>query len=176
MRPLGLAAVPCAVITRPGSPAAFNRFARRVLYWEDFETAGGKLVERLIEFAEAQPERPVLFFENDAQLLLFSRNRDKLAPWFHLPLAAPGLIEDLADKERFAGLAARLGLPVPRTRVVQPSMEPPPEHELTGPAILKPLRRVPAWDAIAGPFKALRLPTCRSLQDLWPGLATAGGR
>jgi len=91
-------------------------------------------------------------------------------------IGGSGLIEDLADKERFAGLAARLGLPVPRTRVVQPSMEPPPEHELTGPAILKPLRRVPAWDAIAGPFKALRLPTCRSLQDLWPGLATAGGR
>src|SRR5205809_5774388 len=63
------------------------------------------------------PHRPVLFYGDDATLLLVSRNREHLARYYRFLLPEPDLVEDLVDKTRFARLASRLALPVPRTVV-----------------------------------------------------------
>lgn len=58
-------------------------------------------------------ERPVLYYGNDATLLLVSRARERLARSFRFALPPPELVETLVDKSRFAELAGRRGLNVP---------------------------------------------------------------
>jgi len=108
------------------------------------------------------PGRPVLFYGDDATLLLVSRNRAELAERFRFLLPEAGLVEALVDKLRFAALARELALPVPRT--VSSA-----EHRtadaiaraLPGPWILKPFCHL-GWRTSSavlglgvGPVKAL---------------------
>src|SRR5213078_864214 len=110
VRPLGLAGIPCAVVAPRGSRTRFTRFARDAQ------------VDVLVRFAEAQPEPPVLYYEEDRELLLVSRFRDRLARAFRFVAADADLVEALVDKARFQELAARLDLPVPRAHVLHPEV------------------------------------------------------
>src|SRR5262249_245244 len=101
LRPIALAGIPCAVVTRPGVPSLYSRYARSSLAWDDFSERVDELVEALVRFGAAQPERPVLFYEEDAQLLLVSRYRERLAQAFRFVVADAALVEDLVDKARF---------------------------------------------------------------------------
>src|SRR5262249_33867227 len=79
VRPLGLAGVRSAVVARPGSPALFSRFTEATFCRDDFSEDDEELVDALEELGAAQREAPVLFYEEDAQLLLVSRYRRRLA-------------------------------------------------------------------------------------------------
>src|SRR5262249_44460466 len=124
VRPIGCAGIRCAVVARPGSPALYSRFTDATLTRDDFFAHDEALVDELVRFGAAQAEPPVLFYEEDAQLLLVSRHRDRLARVFRFVIAAPDLVESLVDKSRFATLAAQVGLPVPATRVLEPAAVP----------------------------------------------------
>ena len=174
VRSLGLAGIRCIVVTRRGNPAAFTRFARQVVYLDDTGSEGREL-DALLAVGRGQAVQPVLFYEDDAQLLMISRNRAALAEVFRFVIAAPDLIEDLVDKGRFAALSRRLGLPVPATQVVEPVSEPP-IADFSWPAIVKPIRRTLLWDEVAGTHKALRVDDAAALRALWPRLAKSGGR
>ena len=71
--------------------------------------------------ATAQPEPPVLFYEEDGQTLLVSRHRERLAKAFRFVVADADLVEDLLDKARFQTLAERHELPVPAARRFDPA-------------------------------------------------------
>src|SRR4051812_23253186 len=142
VRPLGLAGIGCAVVARPGDPMRYSRFTRAVLDWIDPWKDPEALVERLLAFGRAQTERPVLFFEEDRDLLLVSRNRERLAQGFRFVVAEADLVEDLVDKSRFQALADRLELPVPRSLRLCPASTPvPADLDVPFPAIVKPLTR-----------------------------------
>ncbi|HSK38572.1 MAG TPA: GNAT family N-acetyltransferase, partial [Arenibaculum sp.] len=146
VRPLGLAGIPCAVVAQPGHPAACSRFTRMVLPWHDAERQADALIGSLMRFGTAQTEPPVLYYEEDTQLLLVSRHRERLARAFRFVIAAPELVEDLVDKARFQALAERLDLPVPKTRRLHPVPgSVPPALDLRYPLIVKPLTRRAPW-------------------------------
>ncbi len=173
VRPLGLAGVRCAVVGPPGGATAHSRFTERLIPWE-----GGcddALVDRLLRFGAAQPDKPVLYMEEDAQLLMVSRHRDRLAAVFRFALADGDLVETLVDKGRFQALAERLDLPVPRTRRLRPLPgSEAPDLDLRYPVIVKPLTRRPPWDEIEGLGKAIRLEGPEELRALWPRLIPVG--
>jgi len=174
LRALSLADIPCVVVAAPGEPARYSRFARAVLDWADAWERPEELLELLERFAAAQPALPVLFYEEDRELLLISRYRERLSRHFRFVAPDPVLVEDLVDKGRFQTLARRLDLPVPAARVLDPSMDPMP-LDLEFPVALKPVvRRGDRWTPIGGAAKALRLDTPLSLASHWPRLATAG--
>jgi D-aspartate ligase len=173
VRPLGRVGIRCAVVARPGSPALYSRFTDATLTRDDFSERGEELVDTLVQFGATEPEAPILFYEEDAQLLLVSRHREKLARTFRFVIAAPGLVEGLVDKSQFATLAACLGLPVPATRILAPGT-PVGDLKLRFPIIIKPLMRSPAWDAVADAHKAIQLDTPALLHSLWPRLAGLG--
>ena len=173
IRPLGLAGMRCIAVARPGSPALYSRFNASRLAWPQFAADDAVLVDQLMRAAASQLSPPVLFYEEDAQLLLVSRNRERLARAFRFVIADETLVEDLVDKARFHVLSKRLGLPVPPTRLIRPSAEAMPD-DLAFPLIVKPLIRDDAWAALSGAFKALRLVDARALRALWPRLAAAG--
>src|SRR5205807_124801 len=76
--PLARAGIRCAVVAPPGTPPRFSRFTRAALDWVDAWERPGELVAILERFGAAQPVPPVLFYEEDRELLLVSRYRDRL--------------------------------------------------------------------------------------------------
>ena len=176
LRPLALAGVRCAVMAQPDDPVRYSRFASHVLDWVDPGRLPERFVGQLLQFAAAQAEPPVLFFEADAELLCISRAREELSRAFRFVLAGPALVEDLVDKARFDQLAKRLDLPVPLTRQLQPGRHTNPDLlDLLLPILVKPFSRTDRrWADIAGPSKALRVSSRDELEALWGRLATTG--
>jgi predicted ATP-grasp superfamily ATP-dependent carboligase len=178
VRPLGLAGIPCAPVARRGSPACYSRFTRAVIEAVDGWANPGELLARLLRFGAGQEERPVLFFEEDAYLLLVSRHRRRLGELFRFAIAREDLVENLVDKQRFQHLADRLRLPVPPSRVlpVAEQAEPPPTLGLRFPVILKPVTRRTRDLAPIGTSgtKAVRVDSPKALEEAWPRLAASG--
>ena len=172
LRPLGLAGIPCVVMAEPGEPARFSRFSKATLEWVDGWAQPEALVDTLMRFAATQPERPVLFYEEDRELLVVSRFRERLSQGFRFVVPDPTLVEDLVDKARFQALAARLELPVARARHLSPSLgATPPELDLRFPIIIKPLtRRNEVWEPVGGQGKALRLDSPDELRRVWSAI------
>jgi D-aspartate ligase len=168
VRPLGLAGIPCAVVAHRTNVARFSRFTGAVIEWVDPAEQPQELVERLIRFAQAQPERPVLFYEGDAELLLISRERERLGPWFRFLLPPAERVEELVNKLRFHALADRLGLPIPATARLSGDSD---GIGLRFPIIVKPaIRRTATWQPLAGGAKALRIDSAEQLATLREGL------
>lgn len=173
VRPLGLAGAPCAAVCGPGDPVRFSRFTEtaidRLDHWSDQEA----FVDRLVEWARAQPAAPVLFYQTDGDLLLVSRHRDRLSEAFRFVLPDAALVEDLADKGRFQELAERLGLPVPPGRLLRASGSHEPALDLTFPLVVKPLSRQ-GLSAIEPHAKAIGVASPAELQMLWRRINAAG--
>lgn len=84
-------------------------------------------------------EKPVLYYGDDAMLLLVSRHRGELAQHYRFLMPEPQCIEALASKLQFARLARELDLPVPRTLLAEEIQHPRQiEERLSLPCILKP--------------------------------------
>jgi D-aspartate ligase len=175
VRALGIAGRRVAVVAKPGEPTRFSRFTREVVEWADPWTQPEVLVDRLLAFAAAQPEPPVLYFDADWDLLAVSRDRERLAEGFRFVVADAELVEDLVDKERFQALADRLDLPVPPGTTLHPARDTPAAAAEVGfPAAVKPLtRHHETWRPLAR-AKAVRVDSREALEELWPRLAAAG--
>lgn len=175
VRPLGLGGIRCAVVAPQGSALAHSRYTEQMLPFEMEGAGDDELVEALVGFGSSQAQRPVLYFEEDSQLLMVSRHRDRLATAFRFTLPEAGFIEQLVDKARFQRLAEELSLPVPRTRVLHPRPgSRPPDLDLRYPLVLKPLTRRESWAAIERGAKAVQVDGVDDLGALWPRLTAAG--
>src|SRR5688572_1848390 len=82
VRPLGLAGVRCAVSAPEGDPTWYSRFTCARVPWVDSWRDPEGMVASLLAFGERQPMPPVLFYEEDRDVLLISRNRERLSPVF----------------------------------------------------------------------------------------------
>jgi predicted ATP-grasp superfamily ATP-dependent carboligase len=175
VRPLGLAGVRCAVVARRGAPKRLSRFVRAAVDWADAWEQPEALVDALLRFGSSLRERPVLYYEGDHELLLVSRHRLRLADAFRFVIPEPALVEGLVDKARFRCLAERLGLPVPRSQMIEPlDRTASSQLELAFPFIVKPLtRRTGQWEPVAGPQKALQVDGPGSWRELSARLVEA---
>jgi CelD/BcsL family acetyltransferase involved in cellulose biosynthesis/predicted ATP-grasp superfamily ATP-dependent carboligase len=174
LRPLALVGIPCAVVSRPGVPSLYSRYAQSRLVWDDYADNIDGLLDTLVHFGKAQGEPPVLFYEEDGQVLFVSRYRERLAPAFRFVVADAMLVEDLLDKARFQVLAERHGLPVPAARCFDPALLGPAELDLRFPLIIKPLTRLDRWNDTFGLRKALCAENIEALRVLWPQLRAVG--
>jgi D-aspartate ligase len=176
IRALGVAGIRCASASRERSPIPHSRFVTERIEWADNWGDPERLRDNLMDYSARCAQPPPLFYQHDGDLAFVSRHRDALREGFLFVVADPGLVEDLLDKTRFAGLAQRLGLPVPRSHVLEPRPgADAPDLPLEYPVVLKPLtRRDLIWRPIAGDAKALRLESQRDLREVWPRLAGAG--
>jgi predicted ATP-grasp superfamily ATP-dependent carboligase len=126
-----------------GHPCCRTRVCRDIV---TADITGPGLVEALLEIGRGLDARAVLFPCTDLSVLLLSRRRAELEPWFHLVLPAPETIEMLIDKGRFSSWAEREGLPVPRTRLVRTADEmEAAARVLRFPCMLKPGVKTREW-------------------------------
>jgi D-aspartate ligase len=172
LRPLVLAGAPCAVVTRASVPSLYSRYVQSRLVWDDCSKSTEVLVDALMRFGQPRTERPVLFYEEDAQVLFVSRNRERLAQAFRFVVAGAQLVEDLLDKGRFQLLAERFKLPVPTGRRFKPAFVDPDDVGLAFPLIVKPLTRLEPWNNVFGLRKAVYVENAEALRSLWPQLCT----
>jgi D-aspartate ligase len=170
LQPVAMTGIPCAVVTRPGVPSLYSRFARSRLAGDDFSENTGALLHALLRLAMAERERPIPYYEEDAQLLFISRHREQLKQAFRFVIADAPLIEDLVDKARFQALAERQHLPVPAARRFHPVALQPDNLGLDFPVVIKPLTRVERWNETFGLCKALEADSPDALRALLPSL------
>jgi D-aspartate ligase len=176
VRPLGTAGIPVATVGPEGSTPRFSRWTRAAVTWSGDTARTDELADALLAFAAQCDEAPVLYFQNDAEVLFASRERERLAPALGLPLGDPEVVEDLLDKRRFGALAAGLGLPVPGERLLDTTGTPG-DQELRFPLIVKPPSRGDgAWAALGTDGKALRVGSPDELAAVWPLLGTLGAQ
>ncbi len=177
VRPLGRSGIPIVVVSPPGFPQCYSRYTRATIEIGDLRDGSETIIEDLIRFGSMQPERPVLMADQDEYLLLISRNRGRLEPYFRYHLADETLIEDLVDKDRFRILAEHLRLPVPAALRLNTQERHPPLLDLTYPLVIKPLTRRDRdrpWVTVAGSAKALRVDDPSAFEAAWPALVAAG--
>ena len=144
---LTLAGIPVVAVADPQDPARYSRATVAGIERNPSSPRPEAMVDWLLAAAAEQAEQPVLYYDNDWDLLLVSRHRDRLARGFRFVAAPARLVEDLVDKARFHALAARLGLPVPRT--VRCSSREMGDHGLRYPLVVKPVcRHGTAWSRL----------------------------
>jgi len=174
LRPLVIAGIPCAVVTRPGISSLYSRYAQSRMVWKDYSTNAEGLADALLRFGKAQSQPPVLFYEEDGQVLLVSRFRERLAEAFRFVVADATLVEDLLDKGRFQLLAERHGLPVPAAQRFDPAVVDAADLDIPFPLVVKPLTRLDRWNGFFGLRKALYVENAEDLRKFWPQLRVVG--
>jgi D-aspartate ligase len=65
----------------------YSRFVNAAILGKDTETSGSGVLGALIQFAMSCTVPPVLFYQQDSQLLLSSQHRDQLATAFRFVIA-----------------------------------------------------------------------------------------
>jgi predicted ATP-grasp superfamily ATP-dependent carboligase len=178
VRCLGRHGIPVVLATDDvRGTTARSRYVREVI---EVSSGGAPelALQRLDAFAAGCKEAPVLFYQGDDDLLLVSRRRDALLARFRFVLPPAELVEDMVDKMRFAALAERAGLPVPRTLVLRRGEPAPPAVASWEwfPAVLKPAHRhgwfgSPLHAELAGDNrKAVRIGDRRELLRCLPAI------
>lgn len=137
--------VPVVGIARDaGHPCARTNACERVV---TADIAGPGLIERLRRVGAELETAAVLFPCTDMSVLLLSRHRHELAPWFRVVLPEPDVVELLVDKARFYAFAQREGLPLPPTYFLRSRDDAAhAARALRFPALLKPTVKTPEWE------------------------------
>jgi D-aspartate ligase len=118
IRSLGWGHVPIRLlVTDPSSPSTASRYVTHTHPFPGFKASDDAMLEAVKKAAREAGARPVMLATGDRALSFMSRNRCELADFVDMDLAPAELIETCLDKDRFAPVASRLGLPVPETHV-----------------------------------------------------------
>ncbi len=176
VRAVGLAGLRPLVISR-NPHTARSRYAAGSAKITPAVESLEQSAEDLLTLGDRLSNRPVLYFSNDAHLLLVSRYRGPLLKRFRFLLPDAQLIEDIVDKRRFHTLATRYCLPVPGTLIVEVAARDVPEPPWGYPCIVKPASRVGWYESgIMGsvPHKAFRARDRSELSALTERLRNGG--
>ncbi len=128
--------------------AARTRVCEQIL---EADVHGEGFLEVLEKLGPRLDERAVLFPCTDQSVLIVSRHRDRLAPWYRVVLPADAVVQTLARKATFYRHGELHGLPVPVTFTLASRADA--EHAaaaLPFPAVLKPSVKSSAWKRNAG--------------------------
>lgn len=132
-------------------------------------TSSMSVIRALAELGPQLSDKAVLFPCTDMSVLLISRNREQLQPWFHVILPDAQVVEMLMDKVSFYCYAQEAGLPIPSTFLLHNRQEAEEAAaQLTFPCILKPPIKSPLWEerAEAKVYKAANAQAFLALYDV----------
>lgn len=153
---------------------AYTRLCDRKYYCRRYGSDG--LVESLIEIGKEFSVKPVLFLTDDATVLLVSKHRERLGPYYHFLLPSEDVVDLLVDKARFARFAEKNGFSVPATFIISDrddlvrALE-----EIRFPCFLKPRYRGEQWEKRGYP-KGFRSRTREELISLYDKIRPAEQR
>lgn len=106
----------------------------------------GEFVDLLSELAPKFNQKPVLFPCSDLTVLAISRNREQLAPHYHIALPDAETVEMLVDKVQFYTFAMKEGFPIPQTYFLKNESEMEAiADRMSYPCMMKPPIKAPEW-------------------------------
>jgi D-aspartate ligase len=105
------------------------------------------LIEALENLAPSLAEKAVLVPCTDMSVLLLSRFRDRLRPWYHFALPSEQVVETLIDKIGFYTYAEQAHLPIPKTFFLRSQADAERAADaMAYPCILKPPMKSAEWE------------------------------
>lgn len=128
--------------------AARTRVCEQIL---EADVHGEGFLEVLEKLGPRLDEQAVLFPCTDQSVLIVSRHRERLAPWYRVVLPADAVVQTLARKATFYRHGELHGMPVPMTFTLKSRADA--EHAaaaLPFPAVLKPSMKSATWKRNAG--------------------------
>ncbi|MDX1587096.1 MAG: ATP-grasp domain-containing protein [Balneolaceae bacterium] len=149
------------------NPALYSRFTKNRYFFSRYDKE--EYIDQLVELGKSLDQRPVLYSDDDRAILLISRHREKLKPYYRFLLPDKEIVEKILDKRLFCHLCNDHELPAPVSYEVS-SVE---EMELViadlpFPAIVKPAYKQDWWhpdfEKIVGPYK--KAYTCNNPDEL----------
>lgn len=154
-----------ALATDPSHPGCRTRLCKRIFYTN---TKGEGLIKTLLEIGPLFKEKAVIYPCADMNVLLVSRHRAELEPWYHVILPAAEVIETLMDKLSFYVYAQENGFPIPPTRFINTREDAErAAAELAFPCVLKPpMSSTPEWEKNSK-LKAYKLATPNDLLEFY---------
>lgn len=134
-----------ALAKDPSHHGCRTRLCERIIYTN---TAGPELIETLVQLGPQLPQKAVLVPCSDMNVMLVSRHRLELAPWYYVVLPEQEMLETLMNKLDFYAYAQKNGFPIPQTRFLNSREDAErAAAELTFPCVLKPpISAIPAWE------------------------------
>ncbi|RPI78380.1 MAG: carboxylate--amine ligase [Chloroflexi bacterium] len=110
------------------------------------DTGTDQLIELLVELGPKLQQKAVLLPCQEKSVLMVSRERAQLAPWYHINLPAHELVKRLLDKVSFYAYAQSEGFPISQTCFLASRMDAEnATRTLNYPAVLKPTYRSQEW-------------------------------
>lgn len=136
--------IPVIAIARsPKHYACKTRLCQEILYCN---TQTEELIDFLAKLGRSLRHQGILYPCTDMSVLLISRHRDQLCPWFQLLLPDPITLETLMDKDAFHRYAQGAGMAVPVSFTIGSVQEAEEVMETASfPVIVKPLLRTLQW-------------------------------
>jgi len=132
------------VARNPNSFYCRTNVCERILYTD---TKGDELVDTLRALGPEMGQKAVLVPSTDMSVLVISRNRQALSPWYHVLLPEAEVVEMLVDKPSFYTYAQEEGLPIPRTFLLRSRADAEAAAaSLAFPCILKPSKKTTLWE------------------------------
>lgn len=92
-----------------------SRYVREFVRIDGFYSDREQALAGLIEYAQCQSQRPVIFPTADPDLEFVSEYREQLEPWYRLFVSRRDIIENYTDKGKFSHYALSHGYPIPAT-------------------------------------------------------------
>ncbi len=157
--------VPVIAITK--NPKYYSRYTRVCEKVLVANTSSDELIDLLIEMGPSFDQKPVLYPCQAKNVLLISKRRQLLEPWYHIVLAAPETVEMLKDKVQFYTYAQKVGLPIPKTYILKCRADA--EEAAAGlsfPCALKPPVRLSEWSKHTK-AKAFKINSGQELLDMY---------
>ncbi|MFP4058082.1 MAG: hypothetical protein ACLF0G_14535 [Candidatus Brocadiia bacterium] len=155
VRALGRAGVPVyALDPRPDSVGMCSRYCTPVVT-PDLKEDEGAYLDFLVDFGRKLPAKAVLYPTGDPTVVLFSRERERLAECFHYVAPDHATVLRLLTKDGLDAAAAEHGIPAPRTAIPADRAEvEEAARRLRFPVVLKPMEshawKKPALAALLG--------------------------
>jgi predicted ATP-grasp superfamily ATP-dependent carboligase len=131
------------------------------------DTASDELIQALISLGPELQEKAVLIPCTDMSVLLISRSRERLQPWYQMMLPEAETVEMLMDKNSFFSFAREAQLPIPKTFLLRSRSEAEEASaELSYPCILKPPIKTRQWQENTN-AKVFRVSNAEELLELY---------
>ena len=138
IRSLGRKGVSVIALDSAPSPGLYSRYCEGIALPE-IEDNEKIWLEFLIERGKRLSCKAALIPTGDAHVLLVSRNRELLSPYFNFSLPEQSVVEAVTSKRTQYGLAKELGVAIPRTYYPETVSEVESlSHSVSYPCILKP--------------------------------------
>lgn len=110
------------------------------------DTRTEALIEKLVSLGPILDRPAVLIPCQDDSVLMISRHRERLTPWYRLVLPPPNIVDMMIDKSRFYAFAREHDLPIPQTFLLTDEASARTAAAgLRYPGIVKPENRSSAW-------------------------------